>query len=126
MKLLVGDTVVINTGKDKGATGTISKILPQKNQVVVEGVNQKTRNIKARGGQPGDRVEFFAPMPLSNVSLIDPETKKATRVGFKIEGGKKVRIAKASGKAIPGPVKVSAKAKKEEAPKKATSSKKSK
>ena len=116
MKLRVGDNVMVMTGKDRGKTGYIGRLFIDKNQVWIDGVNQKTRHIKARQGQPGDKVTFYAPIDASNVAIVDPKTKKPTRVGFKVEKGAKVRIAKASGEVLPeARGKVPATAAKEEA-----------
>jgi large subunit ribosomal protein L24 len=97
MKFHVGDTVVVLSGKDKGKTGSIVKILPKTGRVQIDGVNKKIRHIKARDGRPGERVEFFAPLEASNVAIQDPKTKKPTRIGYRIEKGQKVRVAKKSG-----------------------------
>ncbi len=97
MKLRVGDNVMVLAGKDKGKTGFVGRIFHSKSQVWVDGVNQKTRHVKGQQGQPGEKVEFFAPIDASNVAIVDPKTSKPTRIGFKEEKGKKVRIAKASG-----------------------------
>ena len=99
MKVKTGDNVVILTGSDKGKTGAVTKVLKKQNKVMVEGVNKKVKHIKGRDGNPGERVEVFAPIDASNVSLID-EKGKATRVGYKEENGKKVRIARTTGTVI--------------------------
>ena len=101
MKFHIGDTVTVTTGKDKGQSGSITKILKKTNRVVVDGVNKRVRNIKARPGQAGDRVEFFASIDISNVALVDPKTGKPTKIGYTVESGKKVRVAKASGAVLP-------------------------
>ncbi len=103
MKLRVGDPVVVLAGKDKGKTGSIVKLFIEKNTVMVEGVNAKIKHVKGRDGNTGERVEFFAPIALSNIALVDPKTKKPTRVGYKIEKGQKIRFAKKSGVEIPSP-----------------------
>ena len=101
MKFRVGDNVIVTTGADKGKTGVVGKVFAHKNQVWVDGVNQKTRHIKGQQGQPGDKVQFFAPIEASNVAVVDPKTGKATRIGFGEEKGQKVRIAKSSGAVLP-------------------------
>jgi len=84
-------------GKDKGKTGKVLKVLPSKNMVLVEGVNQFKRHMKGRvQGQKSEIVTITKPMHASKVSLIDPKKKKPTRVGYKFEKGKKIRIAKKS------------------------------
>lgn len=110
MKYLVGDTVTVTTGKEKGSTGSITKLLSKKNAVVVDGINKKVRSIKAKPGQPGSRAEFFAPIDISNIAILDPKTGKPCRVGFKVEGGKKLRISKKSGETIVAGKKGAAKA----------------
>ena len=100
MKIHVGDQVIVTTGKDKGKTGAVLKFDRVNNKVQVAGVNEKTRHIKAREGQAGDRIKFFAPVHASNIALIDPKSGKATRVGFDMKGGQKTRIARASGQPI--------------------------
>lgn len=96
-----GDKVVVITGKDKGKVGIVKIALPKKDQVVVEGVNIVKKHTKSSQDAPqGGRIEFEAPIHVSNVMLQDPETKKPTRVGFEIKDGKKVRISKKSGKQI--------------------------
>ncbi len=98
MKILLHDNVLILTGKDRGRTGVITKI--KDDRVVVEGINKMVKHVKGKNGQPGERVEFFAPIHISNVSLIDPKSKKATRIGYKFEGNQKMRISKKSGEVI--------------------------
>lgn len=96
-----GDKVVVITGKDKGKVGIVKEALPKKDRVVVEGVNIVKKHTKSSQAAPqGGRVEFEAPIHVSNVMLQDPETGKPTRVGFEMKDGKKVRISKKSGKEI--------------------------
>lgn len=101
MKIHTGDTVVIITGKDKGKSGRVTKILSDKNRVVVEGINMRTRHIKKTTQGPGQRISYEASIHASNVMIVDPKTKKATRIGYKMDEKKgKVRVAKASGEVI--------------------------
>ncbi len=102
MKIHTGDTVVINTGKDKGKQGTILRVLEEKNRVVVEGINMRIRHIKKTAQGPGQRISYEASIHVSNVQILDPKTKKPTRIGYKVDEktGKKTRIAKASGEVI--------------------------
>jgi len=101
MKIHTGDTVVIITGKDKGKSGRVTKILSDKNRVVVEGVNMRTRHVKKTTQGPGQRLVYEASLHASNVMIVDPKTKKPTRIGFKMDEKKgKIRIAKASGEVI--------------------------
>ena len=98
MNLVKGDKVVVIAGKDKGKQGTIQKVEPKSNRVVVEGVNLRKKNKKPTQNNPeGSQVEIYAPIDASNVMLVDPKTKKPTKIGHKIVKGKKVRVAKASG-----------------------------
>jgi len=97
MKLRKGDNVVVIAGKNKNKTGKILRIQAKANRVVVEGVNKVTRHVKKRKDQPGQKIEFEAPIHVSNVMLIDPEKKKRSRIGFTKEANKKIRIAKKSG-----------------------------
>jgi large subunit ribosomal protein L24 len=104
MKFKVGDTVVVIAGKyrrtgDKNepATGKIIKLDKKNNRVVVEGLNMVTKHVKKRGKTPGQLVNFEAAIEASNIMLLDPKTKKATRIGHTIDkDGKKQRIAKKS------------------------------
>ena len=96
-----GDTVYVNAGNDKGKTGKVLSVDPAKQRVIVEGVNMVSKHTKPNAKQPqGGIIKHEAPVHVSNVNLIDPESGKPTRVGFKVEDGKKVRIAKKSGEEI--------------------------
>ena len=98
MNLLVGDKVIVISGNDKGKTGTIQKVYPKLNKVVVENVNVRKKHRKPTQANPeGSIVEVYAPIDASNVMLVDPKTKKPTRIGHKEVKGKKVRYAKKSG-----------------------------
>ena len=96
-----GDKVIVISCADKGKTGVVQKALPKLDKVVVEGVNVRKKHRKPTQANPeGSIVDIYAPIHVSNVALIDPKTKKATRVGFQVENGKKVRVSvgkKASG-----------------------------
>lgn len=101
MFVKTGDKVKILTGKDKGKEGTILAAMPKKNKVLVEGLNIMKKHTRPTGmGQEGGIVEKEAPIHVSNVQLIDPKTNESTRVGYKVENGKKVRYAKKSGEAL--------------------------
>ncbi len=106
MKIKKGDHVMVMVGKDKGATGTVIAAYPDRQKVLVEGVNmikinKKVTNQGVRGAKEGGITTQEAPINVSNVQLVDPETKKATRVGYTVnEDGKKVRVSRASGKEI--------------------------
>ena len=106
MKIKKGDHVVVTVGKDKGATGTVIAAYPERDKVLVQGVNmikknKKVTNTGVRGAQEGGIVTQEAPIHVSNVQLVDPETKRPARVGYKInEDGRKVRVLRPSGKEI--------------------------
>jgi len=96
-----GDTVYVNAGNDKGKTGKVLSVDPAKQRVIVEGVNMVSKHTKPNAKQPqGGIIKQEAPVHVSNLNLIDPKSGKPTRVGFKVEGDKKVRIAKKSGEEI--------------------------
>jgi len=98
MDLKVGDKVIVIAGNDKGKTGTIQKVYPKLNKVVVENVNVRKKHKKpTQQNAEGSIVEVYAPIDASNVMLVDPKTKKPTRIGHKVVKGKKVRVAKKSG-----------------------------
>jgi large subunit ribosomal protein L24 len=100
-KIRKGDSVVVIAGAHKGSTGTVARVLPERDQVVVEGVNHVRRHQKPTPRNPeGGIVEKDMPIHISNVMLVDPETQKPTRVRMQIEDGKKVRVAVKSGKTI--------------------------
>lgn len=101
MKIRTGDSVVVISGKDKGKTGQVLRVLQNKGRVVVAGINMRTKHIKSGPQGPGQRVQYEASLDASNVMVIDPKTKKRTRVGFKSDEKKgKQRIAKKSGEVI--------------------------
>ncbi len=101
MLIKKGDKVIVITGADKGKTGVVQRAYPKLDKVVVEGINVKKKHRKPTQQNPeGAILDIYAPIHVSNVSLIDPKTKKATRVGIKEVKGKKVRYAKKSGEVI--------------------------
>lgn len=102
MKIRKGDTVLVTAGKDKGKTGQVLRVLENTNRVVVSDVNMRTRHVRSTPQRAGEIVKYEASIHRSNVMVVDPKTKKATRVGFKMEKGHKVRIAKKSGEVISG------------------------
>ena len=96
-----GDTVYVNAGNDKGKTGKVLTVLPAKDRVLVEGVNVISKHTKPNSKQPqGGIIKQEAGIHISNVQLIDPQSGKPTRVGYKFEDGKKIRFAKKSGEEI--------------------------
>jgi len=101
MKIKKGDQVEITTGKDSGKRGEVLFVFPKIEKIIVKGANIVKRHIKAtRDGEKGQRIEKEAPLHVSNVMLVCPHLGVLTRVGYKIEGGEKIRISKKSGKAI--------------------------
>ena len=100
LKIKKGDEVIIITGKDKGKKGTVLEVLPMESRVKVQGVNLVKRHRRPTQTSPGGIDSFEALVHISNVALVDPDTGKATRVGYRLEDGNKVRVAKASGKVI--------------------------
>ena len=101
MNFKTGDKVVVISGKDKGKEGTITHVLRSENRVVVEGVNIVKKHVKGNGQQAGSINEVEAPINASNVMIIDPKTKKPTRIGHKIDkDGKKIRISKKSNSSL--------------------------
>ncbi|ADU12637.1 MULTISPECIES: 50S ribosomal protein L24 [Asticcacaulis] len=101
-KVKKGDKVVVLTGKDKGRTGTVLKVLPTENRVVVQGINVVQRHTRASQTNPqGGIINKEASLHLSNVAVADANGKP-TRVGFRVEGDKKVRFAKSTGEVING------------------------
>lgn len=102
MNIRKGDKVIVIAGADKGKTGAVQRAYPKLNKVVVEGVNVHKKHKKPTQQNPeGSIVEIYVPIDVSNVALIDPKTKKATRIHISVDAktGKKVRVAK-SGAAL--------------------------
>ena len=105
MKIKKGDHVIVVAGKDRGREGTVIASYPERDRVLVEGVNMVKKNTKVtqgiRGAKEGGIVHAEAPIHVSNVQIVDPETKKPARVGYSVnDDGKKVRVARPSGKEI--------------------------
>ena len=101
-KIRKGDRVVVLAGKDKGRQGSVLKVLPKESRVVVEGLNMVQRHTRPSQGDPqGGIKNKEAPLHVSNVALVDSKGK-ATRVGFRMEGDKKVRFAKTTGEVVNG------------------------
>ena len=96
-----GDNVIVIAGNDKGKTGKVLTVIPEKNRVIVEGVAMVSKHTKPNAKAPqGGIIKQEASINVSNVALVDPKSGKATRVGFEVKDGKKVRIAKKSGEEI--------------------------
>jgi large subunit ribosomal protein L24 len=101
-KIKKGDRVVVLTGKDKGRQGAVLKVLPKEERVLVEGLNIVHRHTRPSQGDPqGGIKNKEAPLHVSNVAVVDSKGKP-TRVGFRVEGDKKVRFAKTTGEVING------------------------
>ena len=106
MKIKKGDHVIVLAGKDKGATGQVIAAYPTRDKVLVEGVNMIKKNKKVtnpggRNANEGGIVTQEAPIHVSNVQLVDPETKRPARVGYQVnEDGTKVRVLRPSGKEV--------------------------
>lgn len=100
-KIKKGDRVAVIAGRDKGAQGEVVRMITEKNRAIVRSVNMVSRHQKQTQTQEGGIVQKEASIHLSNLALIDPDSDKPTRVGFKFDDkGKKYRYAKSSGKAI--------------------------
>ena len=99
-KIKKGDQVIVTTGRDKGRRGEVMQVLREENRVLVQGCNMVKRHTRPTQTNPGGIINKEAPLHISNVSLIDPDSGKATRVGYEVKDGKKIRIARRSGKAL--------------------------
>ena len=96
-----GDNVIVIAGNSKGKTGKVLTVIPEKDRVIVEGVAMVSKRTKPNAKNPqGGIVKQEASIHVSNVALVDPKSGKATRIGYKVEDGKKVRVAKKSGEEI--------------------------
>ena len=105
MKIKKGDHVIVVAGKDRGREGTVIASYPERDRVLVQGVNMVKKNTKVtqgmRGNKEGGIVHTEAPIHVSNVQIVDPDDKKPARVGYRVgEDGKKVRVSKRSGEVI--------------------------
>ena len=100
-KIRKGDKVVVLAGKDKGRTGEVLPVMPKDDKAVVRGINQVRRHQRQSQSQEGGIITKDAPIHLSNLALTD-KNGKATRVGFEVRDGKKVRVAKTTGEVING------------------------
>ena len=102
LKMKKGDKVVVLAGRDKGKSGEVLKVFPERNKVIVQGVNVLKRHQRATTTVSGGIIEREAPIHVSNVAHIDPKDNKLTRIGFKTleDGTTKVRFARRSGEVI--------------------------
>lgn len=97
MKFKVNDNVEITAGKDRGKHGKVLRVIPQEEKVVVGGVNMYVKHIKPVQGRSGERVRRERPLPTANVAIVNPDTGKVDRIGYKVVDGKKVRVFKKTG-----------------------------
>ena len=99
-KLKTGDKVIVLAGRDKGREGEILSVNPGEGRAIVAGINMVTRHVRQDQNNQGGRIEQEAPIQLSNLAMVDPSEGGPTRVGFRMDGDKKVRYAKKSGEAL--------------------------
>ena len=100
MKLRTGDKVTVIAGADKGKTGKVLKSMPKTGKVIVEGINMQTKHAKQTQKSAAEIKHQEGPIDVSNVMYYDTKAKTATKIGFKVEDGKKVRVAKKTGNVI--------------------------
>lgn len=101
LKIKSGDVVTVIAGDHKGTQGKVTRVNREKNNAIVEGVNMVSKHTKPSAKNPqGGIVKKEAPIHISNLALVDPKSKKATKTGSKMEGDKKVRFSKSSNQAI--------------------------
>jgi len=101
LKIKKGDNVIVITGRDKGKTGEVLRVFPAEARAIVQGVNLAKRHTRPRMGEPGGIVEKELTIHISNIAHVDPQSRKPTRVGFRLLGdGRKVRFARRSGEVI--------------------------
>lgn len=100
-KIRKGDEVIVLAGRDKGKSGSVLRLLTGENRAIVQGVNVIKRHTRPSQAQPGGIIEKEAAIHISNLSLVDPKSGKAARIGYRVlEDGRKVRFSKASGEVI--------------------------
>ena len=101
LKIKKGDNVIVITGRDKGKAGEVLRVFPADSRVIVQGINLAKRHTRPRMGDPGGIVEKELTIHISNVALIDPDSSKPTRTGYKrLDDGRKVRFARRSGEVL--------------------------
>lgn len=101
VKIKAGDNVIVIAGKDKNRTGKVLRVYPDTNKAIVEGVNIMQKHEKPSASNPqGGIVQIEAPIQISNIAVVDPKTKEATRIGYREENGVKIRFAKKSNQAL--------------------------
>ena len=102
MRIQRGDTVRVLLGKDRGKQGQVLVVIPRQQRLIVEGINQVKKHVRARrAGEKGQRVTIAAPLPVSNVQLVCPSCKKGTRIGIKREASERSRVCKKCEAVIP-------------------------
>ncbi len=103
LKIKRGDDVIVISGKEKGKRGEVERVFPKESRVVISGVNIRTRHARPSQNNQDGLYTFEAPMNVSNVALVDPDSGEPTRVGYRFtESGQKIRVARKSGKDIDG------------------------
>ena len=101
LKIKSGDTVIVTAGDHKGSEGKVMRVFLEKNKAIVEGVNMVKKHEKPSAAKPqGGMIEKEAPIHVSNLALVDPKSGEATRVGYRMEDGKKVRFSKKSNQVL--------------------------
>jgi len=101
MKIKKGDKVVVISGRDKGKSGEVLRVLPTERRLIVQGVHVARRHTKPRMGDPGGIVDKELTIHASNVAHVDPQSGKPTRIGYRnLDDGRKVRVARRSGEVI--------------------------
>jgi large subunit ribosomal protein L24 len=103
LKIRKGDTVVVISGKERGERGEVREVLPRENRVVVSGVNVRTRHARPTQNNQQGLYTFEAPIHVSNVMLVDPNSGEPTKVGYRFtDSGEKIRVGKKTGEDIDG------------------------
>ena len=101
MRIKKGDKVVVIAGSEKGKEGVVTKVLLKEEKLIIGGINMVKKHVKPNQAEPEGKItEKEAPIHVSNVALVDPKTKKATKVRYEIKDGKKVRVTKKSSTVI--------------------------
>jgi large subunit ribosomal protein L24 len=100
MKIRKDDTVIVITGKEKGKHGKVVSVNPEKQTLIVKGVNMQTKHKKQKKNERSEITHKEGPIRISNVMFYDESKKQATKIGFKVEEGKKIRFAKKTGETI--------------------------
>lgn len=100
-KIHKGDKVLVISGKDRGKTGEVVRLLPKLQKAIVQGVNLVTKNIRPRrAGEKGQQIRVSAPVHISNLKLICPSCQRGVRAGYEIKGDRKIRVCRRCGQKI--------------------------